>query len=324
MRPSVLGAEPGEAPCGHPRLVSSAHLAPRPSRPSALSPSARVRPGCSWEEPRLAARSHLVSVASQVTVPAVTALPLVTGPRPPFPLRRMPHSQGPGRRGRQQRRTHGVGGVGRGRPQGRAGRCPEQTGLLHAHTVSLQTCLRGWRSGSCHRSPPRKQTRTPRPTAPHRCTPVADAGAAGQLSWSKQEGSQYPEFSPPGVGRRRGNSLKKKKKVWDLQGCGKPHICIPAPRELCRPPSLGHTGRQEGISFQVPNAFLVGGLPWWGGATGPEVHAASRSATREPAQEIPTWPAAQSPPSSSPHPDPGRGSEVVAKVSGGGPGRGLG
>lgn len=235
MRPSVLGAEPGEAPCGHPRLVSSAHLAPRPSRPSALSPSARVRPGCSWEEPRLAARSHLVSVASQVTVPAVTALPLVTGPRPPFPLRRMPHSQGPGRRGRQQRRTHGVGGVGRGRPQGRAGRCPEQTGLLHAHTVSLQTCLRGWRSGSCHRSPPRKQTRTPRPTAPHRCTPVADAGAAGQLSWSKQEGSQYPEFSPPGVGRRRGNSLKKKKRYGIFRAVGSPTSAYQRPGSCAGP-----------------------------------------------------------------------------------------
>lgn len=69
---------------------------------------------------------------------------------------------------------------------------------------------------------------------------------------------------------------------------------------------------------------LLGDSRGGGGATGPEVHTASRSAKQELAQEIPTWPAAQSPPSPSPHPDPGRGSEVVAKVSGGGPGRGLG
>lgn len=268
MRPSVLGAEPGEAPCGHPRLVSSAHLAPRPSRPSALSPSARARPGCSWEEPRLAARSHLVSAASQVTAPAVTALQLVTGPRPPFPLRRMPHSQGPGRRGRQQRRTHGVGGVGRGHPQGRAGRCPEQTGLLHAHTVSLQTCLRGWRSGSCHRSPPRKQTRTPRPTAPHRCTPVADAGAAGQLSWSKQEGSQYPEFSPPGVGRRRGNSLKKKKKGMGSSGLWEaPHLHTSAQGAVPAPVTGTHR-ETGGHLLPGPECLPCWGTPVVGGSHG--------------------------------------------------------
>lgn len=90
-----------------------------------------------------------------------------------------------------------------------------------------------------------------------------------------------------------GVTLKKKKRYGIFRAAGSPPSAyrwpLPgAPRELCWPLSLGHTGRQEGISFQVPNAFLVGGLPWGGwGAMGPEVHAASRRATREPAQDIP-------------------------------------